>query len=342
MQFSFLSKLTKRIGIDLGSTKVRMWSDQDGVFVDEPACIAIDRKLQKVLAVGKEAQEMMGRMGQDVQVVFPIEAGIITDQEVASVMLRLFLRRALKSLYFFRPIYMVSVGAHFTQTERDEVVKIFYALGAHEVYLVDQCLAAAIGAGVPIADASGTFLVQLGGGVVEAGIISFGSLVAAQTLLEAGKALDRKIQIAIKKQHKLQIGSQTAQKLKHSLGSVEAELNKELLVTGQDLITAVPREVTITASTLHPVLSEYAEHCAALVKKLFAQVPSELTSDVIDKGMLLSGGLAQLHGLDHFFTARLGVLATVVEDPEQAVIRGLEQILQNLELFKESVGYYQG
>jgi rod shape-determining protein MreB len=211
MQLSFLSKLTKKIGIDLGTSRVRMWSDQDGVFVDEPACVAIDQKLQKVLSIGLEAQDMVGRMGKEVKVIYPLENGVIVDQEVASVMLRLFLRKALKSVYFFRPICMVSVSSHLTQTERDEVVKIFYNLGAHEVYLIDQCLAAAIGAGVPIADASGTFLVQLGAGVVEAGIISLGSVVASETLLEAGRALDKKIQIAIKKRYKLQIGRRTAE-----------------------------------------------------------------------------------------------------------------------------------
>jgi rod shape-determining protein MreB len=295
-----------------------------------------------VLSIGLEAQDMVGRMGKEVKVIYPLENGVIVDQEVASVMLRLFLRKALKSVYFFRPICMVSVSSHLTQTERDEVVKIFYNLGAHEVYLIDQCLAAAIGAGVPIADASGTFLVQLGAGVVEAGIISLGSVVASETLLEAGRALDKKIQIAIKKRYKLQIGRRTAEKLKKQLGCINIIGHRELLITGQDLLTAVPREVLVIQEDLQPLFADYAQSCVETIKKLFAQIPSELTADIIDKGMLLSGGLSQVAGLEAFLIDRLGVSVSVVEQPEQTVIAGITQVLENLELFKESVGYHRG
>jgi rod shape-determining protein MreB len=339
MKFNFFSALTKKIGIDLGTSSVRIWTDQDGFVVDEPAVIAIDTTVQKVVAVGKEAQEMQGRVTSNIQITHPVVDGAITDPEVVSAMMRVFLQKVFQSPFFLRPSFMISTKSVLSDSEREALSEVLFSLGAREVYFIEQVLAAAIGSGVPIADASGSFFLHLGAGIVEAGIISLGSIISTQANTSAGQYVDQAIQLTVRQENLLNIGIRTAEKLKKQLVSALPGYQSDLQVSGQDVVEGVPKEVIIRSEIFQPLMQNLMNKYVQTVKKMFETIPAELTSDVIDKGMLLSGGLGQLRGLDGYLIHALGIPVSVVDDPEKVAIKGIAQVLQNLDLFKESIGY---
>jgi rod shape-determining protein MreB len=339
MKLQFLSHLSKKIGIDLGTSQVRIWSDQDGYVVDEPCCIAVDTTINKVIAVGKEAQEMIGRIHEHIQVFHPVQSATITDPAITEAMLRVFLQKIFHQSFFFRPLLMVSVPSSLTEPEKIALTDVLFSLGVREVNFIDQVLAAAIGSGVPIADASGSFLFQIGAGVVEAGIISLGSLVAVESLAEAGDSIDLTVQRYLRQEHQINVGIRTAERVKIQTGSLLPKPNLQVRVTGQDVLEGVPKEVMVSSQELRPLLvASFTKHIG-MIKKLFEHIPPELTTDIIDKGILLSGGMARLKGLDSFLVPTLGVPVAGVDEPDKSVIKGIAQVLQNLELFRESVGY---
>jgi rod shape-determining protein MreB and related proteins len=337
--FFSLSALNKRIGIDLGTSRIRIWTDQRGFIIDEPTVIAVDPALGKVLAVGQEAEDMAGRVGSHREVSHPIQNGVVVQTDLAQAMLRVFMQKLFASPYFFRPSIMVSVPSHLSGLQKEIVVDLLYSLGAREVLLVDQLLAAAIGAGVPIADASGSFVLQLGSGIAEGGIISLGSLVVSQSNEYAGNYIDKAIERVIRQEAQIQVGTQVGEKLKRELLTFRQDRHRQLQVSGQDIVDSVPKEVMLSSQIFLPLMNKMLQRYVSLARQLFEQIPPELTNDVIDKGMIMSGGMAQIEGLDVALLTALGVPVSVVEEPDRSVIKGIAQILQNLELFKESIGY---
>ncbi len=337
-QFS-LSKLTPLIGLDLGTTRTRIWVAGEGLVVDDATALALDERTHKVVAVGNEAEAMMGRVGEKIQVHHPVQRGTLYDADLGQALLRVFFQRALKQTLFFRPIILASVSAQSTEADRLALINMLYAVGAREVLTMSQPLAAAIGAGVPIADASGTFVVQMGSGVVEAGVLSLASLVKAHATHVAGQQADARIQYAIKREVNLTISLESAEKLKQTVATAESNIHREMLVTGQDVATRSPKEVKITSALLAPTMVELVGRYEKLIKQLLSEIPPELTVDVIDKGMLLSGGLAQLSGLDQYLVKQLGIPVSVVEQPDKSVIKGIGTALEHLDQFKDSLGY---
>lgn len=339
IQLPFISNLVRRIGLDLGTQTTRIWTDQAGLALSEPSCIAVDQRTRKVVAVGREAQTMEGRVADTIAVIHPIKDGVIYDAAMAKAMIKLFLHTVLKTPYFFRPIMMVSVPAQATQAQRQTVTKLMYGVGASEVYTMAQPLAAAIGAGVPIADASGTFMLHLGHGLVDAAVISLGSVVAKTSSDQGGAVIIDHLQQCIRDQVGLSISQAVAESLLHKVASLTDNGVRQMLVAGQDHVSNSPKEVTVTAQLLQGPLQAALTNYISLLKELLSAVPPELTVDVINKGMLLSGGLAQLHGLEAVLVAELGVAVTVVDQPDSLVVNGLGVGLENIELFKESLGY---
>lgn len=327
------------LGLDLGSSRTRIWVPGEGIVLDEPTCLVVDNRNNKVIAVGQEALAMSGRVADNFTIQNPLQQGRLYDLESAQALLKIFLQRVLKTNYFFRPIMMVSVAGASTQAEIEMMTELLYLVGAREVYTISQPLAAAIGAGVPIADASGSFLVQLGSGMVEAAVISLGSLIRAESTTQAGQEIDRRIQLVLKEQLGLLVSLETAKMIKEKVGSVDSHVNKEILVTGQDVMRSSPKELNITSALVLSALTAVMSTYDGLLKKLLSQIPPELTVDVIDKGILLSGGLAQLEGLDQYLVAQLGIPVSVVEEPQKTVIKGISSALEHLDLFKESLGY---
>lgn len=338
MNFPNVNQLSKKIGIDLGSSQLRIWTHPDGVVINEPACLAIDQRTNKVIAVGKEAKEMQGRLQDQVLVSYPLENGVLVDADLLEAMLRVFFQKILRTSFFFRPILLVSVPSAITESEKLALTDVLFRLGVREVNFVDQLLAAAIGAGLPVADASGSFLMHFGAGLVETGIVSLGSLVVTENSSKAGNYLDLLIQRVLKNEHTLSVGGKMTELIKQKLLSALPS-EKELPIQGQDLTTGVPKEVLVSSFQFQAMLEPVLEKYVTLIKKVFEQVPPELTSDVVDKGILLSGGMAPLAGLDTFLVNRIGVPISVVDEPDLVVIKGISQVLQNLSLFRQSVGY---
>lgn len=333
------SRVTPKVGIDLGTTRTRIWSNEAGFMVDEATSIAVDRQTGKVVAVGDEAAAMQGRVGEAIAVYQPIQQGEMTDQDLTQAFLRVLLQRVFTTATFFRPLVMVSVPAQLSSAKREVVVESVFAVGAKEVFTMSQPLAAAIGAGVPIADASGTFVFHLGGGVVEAAVISLGSVVIDDSSSNAGAALDQKIMLAVKQQQGLIISARTAEMLKQMVVSLDQHSTRQFLTSGQDAHRGSPKEVLIEASMLEPVIKPVALHFQQLLQRLLSDIPPELTVDVIDKGLLLTGGLAQLHGLSEFLVESLGVPVAAVDEPAKAVIKGLATTLEHIDEFRDSLGY---
>ncbi len=343
MKLPFLTQLQPVVGVDIGTTRVRMWTKQKGFLIDEPTCIAFDQRAGKVLAVGQEAYEMVGRVSKNIVVTFPFQSGVLVDENAASALLKVLFQRIFPSLAFLQPVVGVSLSSVAAQAEREGLVRALTTIGAHEVYVIDQTLAAAIGSGVPIADASGSFVLHMGGGVIEGGMIALGSLVEVRAMNHAGEYLDMNIARQVRQEKQLVISQKQAEVIKKSIGSAgssaDGNEDKKLLISGRDKTSGVPQEVYISPGVVSEVIWDVCQQSVELMKDVFTQIPPELTSDVLDKGILCTGGLANLHGMEAFFTQKLGVPLFVVDKPEQAVIKGIAQILENLELFKRSLAY---
>ncbi len=310
-------------------------------MIDQPSVLALNEKTGKVVAVGQDAAEMEGRVessNSPLKLYRPFVQGKVYEAEMAQALLRVWLQEILGWRFLFSPVVMVSVPAASTQASRQAVTELLQQLGAREVYTMAQPLAAAIGSGVPIADASGTLMVQLGAGLTETALIALGSLVKYESSLQAGQELDQQLQLTIQDQYGVMVGLETVKKLKHQLLLLNGSTQTSLVI-GQNLADRSPQEVQVQASRLTPVVKEAADHFAQLVHALLAATPPELTADVLDKGILLAGGLAQLRGLNSYLTQNLKLPVALVEEPQQVVINGLGLALEHLDEFKQSLGY---
>lgn len=333
-----LPTLVHRIGVDLGTTRTRIWHDQLGMLVDEPTCVAVDTRVDKVIAVGSDAAQMWGRSPEHVIVHWPVYRGFTQDTTVVQALLTVLLQKVIRGNIFFRPTIMASIPSHADRVDQQALEETLTAVGAGEVYTIAQPLAAAIGAEVPIADASGSFILHLGGGIAEAAAISFGSVVQATHSFQVGQQIDTQLQRFFHEQYRLAVGGQEVERLKKHLISVQ-DPEGERLVAGQDIVEKTPKEVLVTSESLSQVFEPFIDDFTILVTQLLERVPTELTGDIIDKGMLLTGGMAQLRGLAQRLVKKLGVSVAAVEEPDQVVIKGISVALKNLELFKESLGY---
>ena len=335
-----LPKITPILGIDLGTSRTRIWLQGKGLVIDEPTVIATDTSSKKVLAVGQDAAEMEGRVQSQIKVYHPVTKGKIHGAGAVKAMLQIWLQQVLGLRYLLSPVVMVSVPAGSTQASRQAVTELIYELGAREVYTIVQPLAAAIGAGVPIADTSGTFIFHLGAGVVEAGVISLGSLVQFKSSHAAGDLLDMSLQKKLASKYQLKLGNQSVLKLKHELLLIDPK-DQVVAVVGQDAVGRAPKEVQVESSQVIGATAKIIEGYSDLARSLLAEILPELTVDILDKGVLLSGGLAQLSGLDRWLRQELEIPVAVVENPDLVVIEGIETALENLAEFKQSFGYQE-
>lgn len=333
------SQLSPKIGIDLGTDTVRICTEDGEVVVTEPTCIAVNSTTQEVVAVGTEAQKMEGRTDAVIGVHWPVKAGIVQDAAQVGALLKILLQPIIRFSILTPPSIMVSVPATATQVQRETVIQLLYDLGAKEVYSIAQPLAASIGAGVPIADASGSFVLHLGAGVVEAAVISLGSLVQVQRSSAAGRALQKSCMQAVQEEKELEISHSQATQLVEQVASCDPQFTADLLVMGKSAATGNPQELKITTTTLRASVHSIVEQYPQLIQRLLSKVGPALTVDIIDKGLLLTGGLAQLRGLEQYLIRELGMPVSVVEQPERAVITGISVTLKHVHQFRESLGY---
>ncbi len=328
--------LSKRIGIDLGTANSLVYVSGEGVVLDEPSVVAVSLSDSRVLAVGREAQAMLGRTPGNIKASKPMRDGVIADYVVTEAMLRYFLKKVGALNPFLKPEIVICVPAGVTQVEQRAVMDATISAGARKVYLIIEPVAAAIGAGIPIGDASGNMVLDMGGGTAEAAIISLNGVVVHKSVRVAGNKIDESISKYIRRKHNLWVGDATAEKIKVKIGSaLKLEKEEKIEVTGRDSVTGLPRQIEITSTEVTGIITEPLEKIIGMVKSVLEEVPPELSSDIIDKGIVMTGGTAQLRNLDRYIMQKTGVPAFVGEEPLLCVIKGTGIILENINEFTD-------
>ncbi len=328
----------KRLGIDLGTANSLVWLAGGGVVLNEPTVVAVAMPDNRVVAVGNEAKEMLGRTPGYITASRPMRDGVIADYVVTEAMLRYFLDKVCGRHQLFKPEVMISVPTGCTQVEHRAVEDATLAAGARNVYIIFEPLAAAIGAKIPIAQPSGNMIVDIGGGSTETAVISLGGVVVHRSARVAGNKIDESISNYIKKHYNLIIGERMSEEIKIQIGSavpLDQELKME--VRGRDAFSGLPRMIEINSSEVTAAIQLPLVSMIACIKGVLEETPPELASDIIDKGMVLAGGTSLLRHLDRFITESTGVPAHVAEDPLLCVVRGTGVAIENLELYKRSI-----
>jgi len=330
--------LGKKIGIDLGTANCLVWFEGEGIVLQEPTVVAISVDDNRVVAVGSEAKQMLGRTPGNIRASRPMRNGVIADYQVTEAMLRYFIQKVGGQSIFFKPEVMICVPAGCTQVERRAVLDATLSAGARNAYLIDEPLAAAIGAEIPIAAPSGSMIVDIGGGATEAAVISLGGVVVHKSARVAGNKIDEAIAYYVRKKHNLIIGDQTAEQVKIKIGSATALPRTEKMeVKGRDSIMGLPKVVELTSTEVTEAIRPVLNQIVSAVKAVLEETPPELASDIIDKGIVMSGGTSLLRHFDKLMTQEVGVPAHVTEEPMLCVVKGTGIALGNIEKYKKSI-----
>ncbi len=329
---------TKKIGIDLGTCNSLVFVPKKGIVLNEPSVVAVDFEENKILAVGDEAKEMVGRTPENIKIYRPLKDGVIADYRVTQAMLKYFIDKTIGRFSFFKPELVVSVPATITSTEKRAVIEAALSAGAKACYLAKEPILAAIGAGIPIHSCSGHMIVDIGGGTTEIAVISLGGIVTWGGIRVAGDKLDEAIKEFVKKKYNLAIGEQTAEEIKIKIGTALPEKEKKYLeVRGRDLKTGLPKDIRISSNEVQEAITDILEEIVQAVKQVLRNTPPELSADIMDKGMILSGGGALLRNLDLLVAESTGVPAFVAQDPLLCVAKGTGAILENLDVYKKTI-----
>lgn len=328
----------KKIGIDLGTTSILVYVPGRGIIINEPSVVAISKVDRKILAVGKDAKEMLGRTPETIVALRPLKDGVIADYRTTEAMLRYFINKAIGGFRIFRPEVMVAVPGGITSTERRAVVDAAIAAGARAAYIIKEAIVAAIGADIPIGSASGHLIIDIGGGTAEMAVISLGGIVASQSVRIGGNRFDAAIQDYTRRKYGLAIGERTAEETKIEIGSaLFLDKKLEMEIKGRDMISGLPRVITLTSDDVTEAIQNELEGLISALKELFSETPPELAADVMDKGMVLSGGSSQLRNIEQLFSKATGVPAFVADEPALCVVKGTGIALENLESYKRSI-----
>jgi len=326
------------IGIDLGTANTLIFVPGKGIIVNEPSVVAVSTSENKVLAVGDEAKAMLGRTPDDITVFRPLKGGVIADYRITEAMLKYFITKVCGRVRIGRPEVMISIPAGITNTERRAVIDAAIKAGSKEVYIVKEPVLAAVGAGIPIHEAHGNMIVNIGGGTSEIAVISLGSAVVAHSARVGGDKFDCAIADYIKRKYSLAIGERTAEELKIAIGSAAPQQTKESYdVHGRDLMGGMPRTVNVHANEVTEALQDELREIIHAIKKVLRETPPELAADIMDKGMILSGGGALLRNLDQVIIQTIGVPCYPAKDPLKCVVRGTGQILDDLSRYKRTI-----
>lgn len=333
-----MALFSPKLGIDLGTTNVLVFLPEKGVVLNEPSVVAVSTETNKVLAIGTAAKQMIGRTPDSITAYRPMKDGVIADYRVTEAMLRYFTRKALGRWNFFKPVVLISVPAGVTSTEKRAVIEAAIKAGARDAFVVKEPILAAIGAGIPIHEAMGRMIADLGGGTIDVAVISLGGIVASTSVKCAGNRLDRAIVDYLKKQYNLAIGDKTAEEIKITIGSA-VPLSEELTmpVKGRDLVTGLPRTVELKTNEIVTAMNRELREMMGAVRKVLQETPPELASDIIDNGIILTGGTSQLRHFPELVFRRTGVQAKLADDAYYCVARGTGVALNHLDMYKKSI-----
>jgi rod shape-determining protein MreB len=333
-----MSILFKKLGIDLGTTNTLVYVPGKGVVLVEPSVVAVSETGNKILAVGKEAKDMIGKTPDSIIAYRPMRDGVIADYRVTEAMLRYYIHKALGGFNLFKPDVMVSVPAGVTSTERRAVIEAALKAGARNAYIVKEPILAAIGAGIPIHEAQGRMIVDIGGGTTDVAVISLGGIVCSTSVKCAGTKVDQSIIDYVKKTYNLAIGDQTAEEIKIKIGSaVPVEDELVLKVKGRDFIAGLPRTVEIRTNEIVKAIDKELKMMIKAIRDVLQETPPELAADIIDNGIIMSGGSSQLRNFPELVERRTGVKAVLADDAFYCVAKGTGVALEHLDTYKRSI-----
>lgn len=329
---------SKKLGIDLGTANTLVFLPGKGIVLLEPSVVAVSVEDGRILAVGSEAKTMIGRTPEAITAYRPMKDGVIADYKVTEVMIRYYMRKALGKWQFIKPEVLISVPAGITSTERRAVIEAAIKAGAKNAYVIKEPILAAIGAGIPIYEAKGHMIVDIGGGTTDVAVISLGGIVASNSVKCAGNKIDEAIADYIKKTFNLAIGDKTAEEVKINIGSalpIEEEIS--MTVKGRDLISGLPRSVEVKTNEMVKAIAKELREIIKAIKDVLQETPPELASDIIDQGIIMTGGTSQLRNLTELIFRRVGVKAELAPDPLLCVAKGTGIALDHLSTYKKSV-----
>lgn len=329
---------TRKIGIDLGTANTVVFVPGKGFIINEPTIVALRKSDNSVMAVGVEAKEMIGRTSEDIAAYRPLKDGVIADYYITKALLTYFITKAVGHFNVFKPDVIISVPAGITATERRAVVNAATEAGARNVFIVREPVLAALGAGIPINARSGHMIVNMGGGTSEVAVIALGNIVSWSSLRVAGNKFDQALGDYVKKKYALAIGEQTAELVKMEIGSALPTKEKmEYQIRGRNLVTGLPKDIVLNSNEIAEALNPFLLEVAGSVQTVFNSTLPELVADIMEKGIILSGGSAQLHHLPEFFERTLGVASYLAEDPLFCVAKGTGLILEHLDNYKQAL-----
>lgn len=328
------------IAIDLGTANTLVFAKTKGIILDEPSVVAVQKNYRgtqnRVLAVGKEAKEMLGRTPGNIVAIRPIKDGVIADFEVTQSMLKYFISKSTNKKTFVRPRIIICVPYGITQVEKQAVRESAHSAGAREVYLIEEPMAAAIGAGLPITEPSGNMVVDIGGGTTGVAVISLGGIVHCQSIKVAGDKFDEAIVNYVKRKFNLLIGERTAENIKIAIGNAAPfEKEKTLDIKGRDLVAGAPKTIKITSTQVHEALMDPLNKIIDAIKTTLEKTPPELASDIVDNGIILTGGGAQISNLDILLRDKTGLPVSISENPLTSVVIGSGKVLEELALLRQ-------
>ncbi|MGI6177892.1 MAG: rod shape-determining protein [Eubacterium sp.] len=329
--------MATEVGIDLGTANVLVYIKNKGIVLDEPSVVAVDKNTDEILAVGEEAKQMLGRTPANIVAVKPLRDGVIADYEITEKMMKYFIRKTCGNSRFFKPRIMVCVPSGVTEVEKRAVREASMEAGGKEVYLIEEPVAAAIGAGLDIAKPDGVMVIDIGGGTTDIAVIALGGTVASTSIKAAGDKFDESIANYMRRTHKLYIGERTAEDIKKKIGT--AAPRDEVITTeirGRDLVSGLPKVIEITSEEIMEALEEPLYAICEAAHSVLEQTPPELSADITTSGITLTGGGAYLYGLDRRIAARTGMEVHVAENPEQCVAIGTGKALSVLESLENS------
>jgi rod shape-determining protein MreB len=333
-----MSFLSPKLGIDLGTANILVYVPRKGVVLNEPSVVAVLKNTNRIVAIGNEAKKMVGRTPDEIVAYRPMKDGVIADYRVTEAMLRYYIRKALGSMNIFKPQVLVSVPAGVTSTERRAVVEAAVKAGAQEAYVVKEPILAAIGAGIPIHEACGRMIVDIGGGTIDAAVISLGGIVAANSVKCAGNRLDAAIVDHIKKQYNIAIGERMAEEVKIRIGSavpIDEELQMD--VRGRDIVTGLPKTITLKTNELVQAMGKELREMIRAIRDVLQETPPELAADIIDKGIIMTGGSSLLRNFPELVYRRTGVPAQLAKDAYFCVANGTGIALTHLDVYRKSI-----
>ncbi len=338
---SFMGLFSNDLAIDLGTANTLIYSKGQGIVCNEPSVVAVSGDGsggRKVLSVGLEAKEMLGRTPGNITAIRPIRQGVIADFEITEEMLRRFIKKVCKRRTLVKPRIIICVPHGITEVEKRAVRESAESAGAREVYLIEEPMAAAIGAGMPITEACGSMIIDIGGGTTEIAIISLKGIVYSRSVRVGGDAMDEAIQNYLKRKHNILIGERTAEQLKIGVGSaLPTDDNLSMEVRGRDLVQGVPKAVIVTQEEVREALSESLNQIVETVRIALEKTPPELASDIVDRGITMTGGGSLLRNLDRLISHHTGLPVVLVEDPLSAVVLGSGAVLDQFDLLRDVV-----